>query len=455
MSFLFDAPEGGDVALADPGELAAVSFDNIPYIPRRWLWPDYIPIGNPVLFAAAGGTGKGMLLCAAIARVVLGLPFPNEDQAIRRDPGRAVYIAGTEDDPFEDLAPRLRAAIASAVAEFGLDPALAEEKSGAVCLVHDLSEWKDGSPFEVPGDMGRLLTEVGKLGKLDKNNQHAAKTGLPPVPVAMAVLDPLTDLLGEHDHITSVRSARKVMRGIKQFARQADIAVPIIHHLTKDGKVSGSPAVVDALRLAYLVERTQDDPELRVIKPVKANIVKGDPMQYTITGIGASVHAVFVNAADARTERVSEATAASAPAAPVAGSNRARLAAVKAADSEGGPFRLMRMTREAGDSKAARGWVGTSYASRSGARSAAVRDAGTVLSWTREAGSVNEVAALRRADGALRGYSIVPAAKPAERAKPGAPVPTPPEVRAGVNDDRVGVPEYLSRLARERVKTPV
>lgn len=413
MSFLFDAPEAGDVAPVDPDELAAVSYDNIPFIPRRWLWPDYIPIGNPVLFAAAGGTGKGMLMCAVIARVVLGLPFPNEDQAVRRDPGRVVYIAGTEDDPFEDLAPRLRAAIASAVAEFELDPALAEE-SGAIRYVHDLSEWKDGSPFEVPGDMGRLLTEVGKINRIPLEAAVSDVSQLGAPPVALVVVDPLADLLGEHDHITSVRSARKVMRGLKQFARQADVALGIIHHLTKDGKVSGSPAVVDALRLAFMVERTKDDPELRVIKPVKANIVKGEPCQYTITGSGASAHAVFVSAEDARADRVSDATQAGAPA---AGSVRSRLAAAQASDSEGGPFRLLRTTKEAAGAKPLRGYVGPAYETRSAARAAAVKDAGTVLNWSREAGSVNEVAALGRADGALRGYAIVPAVKPAERVK--------------------------------------
>jgi hypothetical protein len=401
MSFPFDAP-AGDVAPVDPDELAAVSYDNIPFIPRRWLWPDYIPVGNPVLFAAAGGTGKGMLFCAVTARVVLGLPFPNEDQAIRREPGRVVYIAGTEDDPFEDLAPRLRAAIASAVAGFGLDPSLAEE-SGAIRYVHDLSEWKDGSPFEVPGDMGRLLTEVGKLGRV----------GGPPA--ALVVIDPLADLLGEADHITSVRSARKVMRGIKQFTRQADVALGIIHHLTKDGKVSGSPAVVDALRLAYMVERAKDDPELRVITPVKANIVKGEPQQYTITGAGAGAHAVFVSAEDARAERVSGAARASAPAGPAAGSNRARLAAVRAADAEGAPFRVLRQTQEPGEAAPVRDRVGTSYATRSEARLAAVRDAGMVLDWNRADGSPNEMAALNRADGAVRGYAVVPSAKRAGR----------------------------------------
>jgi hypothetical protein len=397
MSFVF--ADAGESAAVGPDELAALDYTNFPYIPRRWLWPDYVPVGNPVMFAAAGGTGKGMLMCAVTARVVLGLPFPNEDQALRRDPGRVVHIAGSEDDPFEDLAPRFRAAIAVAVAEFGLDPALAEE-SGAIRYVHDLSAWKDDSPFEVPADMGRLLTEVGKLNRLP---YETAK-------VAMVTMDPLADLLGEHDHITSVRSARRVMRAIKAFARQADIAVAVIHHLTKDGKVSGSPAVVDALRLAYMVERTKDDPELRVIRPVKANIVKGEPQQYTITGSGAGTHAAFVSAQDARTERLTSAVgAASAVAEPAAGSRAARLAAARTADSEGGPFRVLRHTQEGGDKQQAR--VGTTYGTRSEARAVAVKDAGTVLNWTQAAGSPSELATLKRADGALRGYAVVPAGR--------------------------------------------
>lgn len=400
MSFAF--ADAGEAASVDPEELAALDYTNYPYIPRRWLWRDYIPVGNPVLLAAAGGTGKGLLMCAVTARVVLGLPFPNEDQALRRDPGRVVHIAGSEDDPFEDLAPRFRAAIAAAVAEFGLDPSLAEE-SGAIRYVHDLSAWKDDSPFEVPADMGRLLTEVGKLNRLP---YETAK-------VAMVTMDPLADLLGEHDHITSVRSARRVMRAIKGFARQADIAVAVIHHLTKDGKVSGSPAVVDALRLAYMVERDKDDPEMRVIRPVKANIVKGEPQQYTITGSGASVHAQFVSAQDARTERVSGASARTAPE-PVAGSRSARLAAAKAADTDGAPFRVVRQTKEGGDKVTAR--VGTTYPTRSAAREAAVKDAGAVLNWTRPDGLQSDLAALGRPDGATRGYAVVPAARAAGRA---------------------------------------
>lgn len=437
MSFLFEEDPGG-VTAAEPGDLASVSYKDIPYIERRWRWPGYVPVANPVVFAAAGGTGKGMLFTAVAARTVLGLPFPGEDQATRREPGRVVWIAGSEDDPFEDLAPRFRAAIAAAVSDFGLDPALADE-GGAISLIHDLSEWRDGSPFEVPGDVGRLLTEVSALNAL----------GGPQV--ALVVMDPLADLLGEHDTISTVKGARMVLKQLKLFARDADVALTLIHHLTKDGKVSGSPAVLDALRLAFRIEVADDDPSMRMIIPVKANIVKGEPQRYTITGKGPGAHAVFIDSGDERERRVTDATARGAPVAPAAGSTRARLAALaEARAADAGPFKLLRETRASKDAPPARERVGGIFATRDDARAAAVADAGMVLSWSRQADSPIETGGLRRADGAFRIYAVSPLRKPARRVAeaPPWPVPTPAEVRAGIDDDSVGLPAYLGRLAR-------
>lgn len=438
MSFLFEQDPEGPVT-AEPGDLASVSYKDIPYIERRWLWPGYVPVASPCLWAAAGGTGKGMLFCAVAARTVLGLPFPGEDRETRREPGRVVWIAGSEDDPFEDLAPRFRAAIAAAVAEFGLDPELAEE-GGAISLIHDLSEWRDGSPFEVPGDMGRLLTEVSTLNAL----------GGPQV--ALTVLDPLADLLGEHDTISTVKGARWVAKALKLFAREADVALPVIHHLTKDGKVSGSPAVLDALRLAFRIELSDDDPSMRMIIPVKANIVKGEPQRYTITGRGPGAHAVFVDSADERERRVSDATARSAPAAPAAGSTRARLAALAdAREADAGPYKLLRETRAGRDVPPARERVGGVFATRDLARAAAVADAGTVLAWhASESAPGTESAGMRRADGAVRAYAVSPLRKPARRAPD--PAPAPAEVRAGIDAGSVSLPEYLGRLGGERAR---
>jgi hypothetical protein len=301
------APElGADFDFeASENDLDAITYDHIPTIARRWLWPGYLPFGNPVLFAAKGETGKGFLFCLAAALIALGLPFPGEDQEIRREPGRVVWIAGSEDDQFEDLAPRFRAAIAYLVSAFGLPVERASER-GAIRYIHDLSEWKDGSPFDLPGDMGRLLGEVRRINRLDAANrgpQHPGYTE--PGPRAqLVVLDPLADLLGEHDTIATVKGARRTLRPVKRFARAADVALVLIHHLTRDGKVAGSPAVLDALRLAFIVERREDNEDMRVITRHKGNISVADPQQYTITGGWPATHAEFVGSADERAQRV-------------------------------------------------------------------------------------------------------------------------------------------------------
>lgn len=424
MSFLFDTPEGGDVALVEAEDLAAVSFDNVPYIPRRWLQPDYLPVGTVSVWAAKGETGKGMLFCASAARTVLGLPFPNEDQAVRREPGCVMWISGPgEDDSYEDLAPRLRAAIARAVAEFGLDPALAEE-SGAIQLVYDMSVWRDDSPVTLPADCSRVLAEIGKINK--KN----AEDGKPPV--TLVVADSLQALLSQGYTIDSRQGAVRTMVALNLFARRADVAFPVLHHLTKDGKVAGSPAVLNAVRLAFIIERSKDDERIRTIVRHKSNIAASEPLCYVITGYGPAVHAEFVSGEDARAQRVSAATEQGAAPDPASRASRLATAGCRhpsrigtaaqcsgcplKAGTETGPFRVLRQTR-AVDGPAENSRVGNTYATRSEARSAAVKDAGTVLNWTRADGSLNEAAALKRADGALRGYVIVPVPKRAERSE--------------------------------------
>jgi len=391
-------------AAADTSAPLSVPYSHIPFIPRRWLWDEYIPVGNPVMLAAAGGTGKGLLTWLIAARVVLGLPFPGEDPATRRAPGRVVHIAGSEDDPFEDLAPRARAAIAAAVTEFGLDPELAGEQ-GAIRYVHDLSEWPDGSPFELPGDMGRLAAEVGRLNALGGPD------------VALAILDPFADMLGEKSTISTVKGARSVLRPIKLITRQLDIALAIVHHLTKDGKVSGSPAVLDALRLAFVIERDSTDETMRVITNVKTNVTGSQAQRYRIAGRGPDTRAEFVAAADVRTERVARAAerTAEAPAAPdagepIPGSRRARYAAVAASDP--GPFAVLRGIRPPGAADSTqdrRSCLGRDYATRADAWRAVVDDCGAALVFRpTDSDPRAQVAGASLPDGSRASYIVKP-----------------------------------------------
>lgn len=376
-------------------ELSAVDYSRIPYIARRWLWPGYLPVGAPVIFAASGETGKGMLFCLIAARVVLGLPFPGEHQDLRRDPRRVVWISGAgEDDQFEDLAPRLRAAIAHAVAEFGLDAALAGEE-GAIRLVHDLSQWRDGERVSLPADCPRILAELQAVPR-----RHGAPS------VGLLVADSYSALLSDGYTMDSRQGARRINGKLSDFARAADVAFGVIHHLTKDRKVASSPAVLDSLRLAFTIERDQGNPDLRVIRRVKANISAALPQQYTIIDAGPATHAEFTEAADSRAERVAKDAARDGGSVPTVGLHE------RVADAAGlpaGPWRVLRQTTPPGGVPR-RDVLSGDAADRDTARAMAYHDAGAVLGWQTRAGKVPHLstATHARADGSQVTYAVYP-----------------------------------------------
>jgi AAA domain len=345
------------------GDLAAISYADIPAIPRRWLWPDHIPRGLVSIWAAHGGTGKGYMFAAVLARVVLGLPFPGEPDNLRRDPQSVVWITSSgEDDQFEDLAPRFRAAIAAAVIEFGLDTDLAGP-DGAIRLVHDLSAWQDGSPVTLPADCGRLTTEIAAL------NDASEARGLPPV--ALIVADSITGLLSDGFTINSRQGSRRVAGILGVFARNTDTAVCVINHLTQDGKVSGSPGLLAAVRVAFTITRVKDDERVREVTEEKANSSSAQPVRYRITGEGAATHVKFLAAEDKRMERLAQARrlAAMPPA-------ETRLVPALPAGAVYGVGRLVKRDGQPDEQRELKG-----RHTREAAMAAADRDAGQVLTW--------------------------------------------------------------------------
>jgi hypothetical protein len=403
---------------ADPGfdfdalqdELDAVSYARIPTILRRWLWPGYLPLGNPALFAGDGEVGKGMLLALVVAHVVLGIPFPGTDGPA--EPGRVVWIAGMEDDPFEDLAPRLRAAISHLVQLHNLDPELATD-AGAIRWIHDLSEWRDGSAFALPADCDRLLATVRDLGsKLTAGNRPRDpdddQAEPPGPPVRLVVMDPLTELLGEGYNIQTVSGARRVLRPLKRFARMADVAVVIIHHLTADGKVAGSPAVLDALRLAFVISRRKDNPDVRAITRRKSNISQAEPQQYSTVLPYPDTHAFWVDAADHRAERVK--AASELPSDPAGLRARIR-AAVSEPELSAAPSltcTLLRRRQDASGNPGPAERIGRRHATPAAARAAAAAAARAPLDWRAVDGQPGtEVAASRDGAGLYTTYAVV------------------------------------------------
>jgi hypothetical protein len=384
------------------GAASAVPYSDIPYIPRRWHWRGYVPVATPVVYAAAGGTGKGMLFAAVAARLVLGLPFPGEDQTARRDPRAVVWITGPgEDDIFEDLAPRLRAAIASAAAQFELDP---DDAAAAIALVYDLSQYGKDIPLTLPADVGILAGEIDAINA----------SGGPPV--GLVVADSLSALLSEDYTINSRQGARRVMGALARFARRADVALALLHHVTSDGKVAGSPAVLDAVRLAFKIEFDPDKPELRTIIRHKSNASVASPQQYVITGDEPATHAVFIDGGDTRAARVrqeagraataTEPAATDPPAEPAdPGSFTSRLAAAKA--SRGTTWRVLRRDQTYAGRDMASDTVADGLADADAGKAAAEAHAGRDLRWA-DGPAGMQVAAFDAGGGRRVSYGVRP-----------------------------------------------
>lgn len=384
--------------------VASLSYAQIPYEAREWRWPGVLAYGTATLLAGFGKSTKGLSMAGAAALTVLGLPYPGEDSEVRHEPARVLWIpGGMEDDQLADLRPRFDEALSYCAARFGLDPL---EAARAVRFIHDLGAWEDGAPFALPGDLGMLADEVAGLNELDSDNRpRELKDGSPnpdhtgPGPqVAIVIMDPLTGILGEGTTIASVPGARSVMARVNTFGQDAHVCPVLIHHFTSSGKVAGSPAVVDAVRIALTVREEKDHPGVRMLSTYAANVSDGVSVRYTVAGGTTAPFAVWLDDSD------QAAAGETAPSAPVPASAagrtlrgritqaeaRARLretasqrpaqSAPEATQAE--PWRVLRRDMTDTDTMGAPRYVGTSYPGPDAARQAAQADAGIgPLSW--------------------------------------------------------------------------
>jgi hypothetical protein len=223
------------------------------------------------------------------------------------------------------------------------------------------------------------------------------------------VADSLSAVLSHGYTIDSRQGAVRTMVKMGLFARRADVAFPVLHHLTKDGKVAGSAGVLNSVRLAYVIEPAKDDESVRVVTRHKSNITEAPPLRYVIEGDTPLTHAAFVDAGDQRTERLRVAQEAAADEAPEAGTLRARVAA--AAAPEPGPFRVIRRATAPDGTAAEVTYVGDPHATREGARGAAGVAAGRVLDWAPVASVPGmEAAVFDRSDGTRVTYGVCPQA---------------------------------------------
>jgi putative DNA primase/helicase len=214
--------------------------------PVQWLWPDRIPLGMLTLLAGDPGLGKTWVALDIIARVTRGMQWP--DAMREGDPpapcGSAILLTA-EDALSDTIKPRL---------EFlGADPAKVFVLKGTA----------------VQEGRRHILNIIEDLPVLERVLRQ-----LPDV--RLVVFDPISAYLGGTD---SHRNAKVQMAlgGLSDLAERFGVAILAISHRNKNSdlqaiyRVIGSPGLT-AARAVWTITRDKEDPDLRLLLPLKINV---------------------------------------------------------------------------------------------------------------------------------------------------------------------------------------
>lgn len=210
----------------------------------RWIWPGRIAIGKVTVLAGHPGLGKSQLTADIASKVTTGAAWPNEDGFA---PQGLVIMMSCEDDIADTIRPRLEAA--------GADLTKVEVVEGLY------SAKGERRIFQVKSDMPHLEAALDRAEGVN-----------------LVIIDPITAYLnGEDSHNTG--DVRSALAPLQDLAMQRGIAVIVVSHLNKSGgqeravnAVTGSSAFVALARGAFLVEKDADDPERRLLLPIKNNL---------------------------------------------------------------------------------------------------------------------------------------------------------------------------------------
>ncbi len=231
----------------------------------EWLWQDAVVVSEVTMLAGDSGAGKGYLVADIVARVTTGRDMHHDDTL--RDPASVIMI-GLEEDKQCTTVHKLTAA--------GAD----------LSRVFDLSEIDTVSEFSRSGNKAFTIQE--DLGSLKQ--ALADQMG----EVALVVLDPLSAVSSKP--LTALTS-RQIMSSLRTLARDAQIAILVVHHPVKGrsaaggtglsikDRIGGSKSLTDAARLVLGLDKDAETNE-RVLSIVKSNICddQAPPRRFKLAG---------------------------------------------------------------------------------------------------------------------------------------------------------------------------
>ena len=213
--------------------------------PIKWLWPGVLAQGKLVIIAGDPGLGKSQVCLFISAIVSTGGEWPVSEETC--DKG-SVLILSAEDGAEDTIVPRLNAV--SADLEH-------------IHIVHavKLDEKKERA-FDFTKDVEQLRHTVKRIDN-----------------VRLIVVDPISAYMGKTD---SHRNAevRAALTPAVEFAEEIGACLLCVTHLNKGrtgnalSRITGSIAFIAAARASFLVSRDNDDPDRRLMLPLKNNLAK-------------------------------------------------------------------------------------------------------------------------------------------------------------------------------------
>lgn len=247
----------------------AVPYGDITPLEPEWLWSGRIQLGGATLLAGDGGIGKGFLLADLTARVTRGWDMPDGTPG---PPPGSVILVTSEDDPNMAMTYRLRAAQAD------------------LAKVYDMTD-----EFIVPDALPALRETIEDVGD-----------------ARMVVFDPLSDVAGIALTSSNVRVRRQIMNPLRRLAQDTGVAVVMVHHTVKSGRVAGTKGITDAARMVLRISRLPSDDRVRVIHVEKTNIAADTvaDVAYTLGGSFPDVGVHYLALPDDQPGQPHEPTAA-------------------------------------------------------------------------------------------------------------------------------------------------
>ena len=252
-------PRSGNYSGAKKSSAMTVCLADVQPEPISWLWPERIALGKITLIAGDPGLGKSLLTATMAAIVSKGYSWPLDDSP---SPIGSVVLLSAEDDPADTIRPRLDAA-------------------GADCgRVHVIQAIRD---VDAEGNATQRMFSL-------KRDTATLEELLPTLPdCRLLVIDPISAYLdGTDSHNNG--DVRGLLAPLAKLASDHHIAIVLIQHLNKSSggsaaiyRAIGSIGFVAACRAAFAVTKDQNNPDRRLVMPLKNNLAKDS------TGLAYSV----------------------------------------------------------------------------------------------------------------------------------------------------------------------